>query len=83
MMTMYLSIISVIAALRKNSDVNSSSVLIRLFLSSVQKNTSDFRIGLYIPSCISFSLQKYFVCTELETTNNCRYRNRPLKENFL
>ena len=39
------------------------------FFSSVQKNTRDLRIGLYIPFSISFSLQKYFVWTELDTTN--------------
>ena len=72
LMTMYLSSISVMVERRRNSAVNSSSLLMRVFLSSVQKNTRLFRIGLYEPPSISFSLQKYFVCTELDTTNSCR-----------
>ena len=46
LMIMYLSIISVIAGLQKNSLVKVFRSLILVFLSSVQKNTSDFKIGL-------------------------------------
>lgn len=72
LMTMYLSSISVIVERRRNSAVNSSSLLMRLLFSSVQKNTRLFRIGLYTPPSISFSLQKYLVCTEFDTMNSCR-----------
>ena len=46
LMTMYLSSISVMVERRRNSAVNSSSLLMRLLFSSVQKNTRLFRIGL-------------------------------------